>query len=297
MKHHFANLLNMPDYWTIVPNRERFSFIADYKIKNNDDVRILTITKNQERAHWEQVFNCSNLEELTLHEPSNEQIQAICKLTRLKRIRVTFLRTADIQFISNLPNLEEVVFEYVSGFSDLSPLQSLSKLKSLHLENLRRVSNFDGLKGIESLRYLCVDGTLDWKQPIENFTFLEGLPNLEVLALRFVINKTEYPAFLPILKLKKLKKIRIGMATFDTKEYAFLQAAFSHAPHTLVSFGDIPWKPCYQIHDDYMEFIGKKAGRIKLNNPKAEKIIANFERQYEKYIEEAVKLIKNISDK
>ena len=297
MKHHFANLLDMADYWSVVPNRERFSLIADFKIENKDNVRILTITKNQEREHWEQVFDCPNLEELTLHEPSKVQIQAIRNLTHLKRIRVTFLRTSDIQFISSLSNLEEVVFEYVSGFSDLSPLQNLSKLKSLHLENLRRVSNFDGLKGIESLRYLCVDGTLDWKQPIENFTFLEGLPNLEVLAFGFVINKTEYPAFLPILKLKKLKKIRIGMATFDTKEYAFLQAAFPNVPHTGVSFGDIPWTPCYKIHDDYIAFIGKKAGRVKLNNPKANERIAEFERQYEKYIEESVKLIENITSK
>ena len=293
MKHHFIDLLDRTDdYWTIIPNRERFTFVADFDIENKNDVKIITISKNQEKKHWEQVFNCPNLEELTLHDPSKEQIQAIQKLENLKRIRITFFRTIDIEFIGHLINLEEVILEYVSGFSDLKPLKKLKKLKSLHLENLRRVSNFDGLRGIDSLRYLYIDGTLDWNQPIENFTFLEELPNLEILALSFVINKTEYPAFLPILSLKKLKKLRIGLRTFNTKEYAFLQSAL---PTVLCcTFDDKPWKICYQLNNDYMEFIGKGAGRVKLNNAKASEEIENFKNQYEKYKKEAEEIIKKM---
>ena len=291
MKHHFADLLDRADdYWTIIPNRERFAFTADFEIGNKDDVKILTISKQQAQEHWKQVFDCANLEELTLHDPGKEQVQAIRKLTNLKRLRVSFLRTNDIEFLGDLTNLEELVLEYVSGFDDLAPLQKLTKLKSLHLENLRRVSNFDGLKGIDSLRYLLIDGTLDWNQPIEDFTFLEWLPNLEVIAFRFVINKTEYPAFLPLLKLKKLKKIKIGMATFSTKEYAFIQAAL---PDVLChSFGDLPWTPCYQIDDDYMRFIGKGAGKVKLNGCGAEERIEAFTKLYEEYLKEAAQIIK-----
>lgn len=292
MKHHFADFLDrIGDYWTIIPNRERFAFVADFEIENKDEVKILTLGKYQDKEHWEQIFECPNLEELTLHEPSKEQVQAIRKLTKLKRIRMTFFQTADIEFLGDLINLEEIVLEYVSGFSDLTPLRKLKKLKSLHLENLRRVSNFDGLKGINSLRYLHIDGTLDWKQPIDNFTFLEALPNLEVFSLGLVINKTKYPAFLPTLKIKKLKKIRIGMATLDTKEYAFIETAL---PKVLCgNFGDIAWTPCYQINDEYMEFIGKGAGNVKLNNPKADEKIDAFKTKYEEYENEAEQLIKS----
>src|SRR5439155_14457709 len=116
-------------------------------------------------------------EELTLHNPSKEQIEAISKLTQLKRLRVTFFRATDIEFIGDLHNLEELILEYVSGFSHLTPLLSLTKLKSVHFENLRSVTNFDGLRGLNSLRYLHIGGTLDWNQPIQNFDFLKGLPN------------------------------------------------------------------------------------------------------------------------
>lgn len=288
MKHHFGDLLDRTDdYWTIVPNRERYAYSSDTKIKDKETVKILTISKTHE--NWEQVFVCPNIEELTLHDPSKEQVKGIQKLTQLKRLRVTFFRAKDIEFISYLNNLEEVIFEYVSGFSDLTPFQSLTKIKSLHFENLRRVSNFDGLTGLKSLRYLHIDGTLDWNQPIDDFTFLEGLPSLELLAFGFVINKSDFPAFLPILKLKKLKKVKIGMATFNTKEYAFIEAALPKAK--CCQFGETVWTPLYQINDEYIEFIGKGAGNVKLSSLNAKKKIEAFKTKYEEYKKESEKII------
>lgn len=286
MKHHFGDFLDRTgDYWTTIPNREKFAFIADFEIKNRDEVKILTISKHQEKEHWEQIFSCQNLEELTMHDPSKEQIHAIRKLTKLKRIRVTFFRANDIEFLGDLINLEEVILEYVSGFSDLTPLLKLTKLKSLHFENLRRISNFDGLRGLNSLRYLHLDGTLDWNQPIENFEFLKGLPNLEVFSLGFVINKTDFPAFLPILHLNKLKKIKIGRATFKTNEYAFLQVAIPNVE-------GCTWDLCWDYLDNF-EFLGKRAGFVKKNNPIAKDRCEEFIKTFEEMKNESETIIKS----
>src|SRR6478735_8974127 len=116
MKHHFGDFLDRTgDYWTTIPNTERFAFIADFEIANKDNVKILTISKHLDKEHWTQVFDCINLEELTLHDPSKEQVEAIRRLTNIKRLRVTFFRALDIQFIGDLLNLEELILEYVSG--------------------------------------------------------------------------------------------------------------------------------------------------------------------------------------
>lgn len=288
MKHHFGDFLDRTgDYWTIIPNRERFAFIADFEIANKDEVKTLTISKHQKKEHWEQVFECSNLEELTLHDPGKEQVQAIRKLKKLKRIRVTFFRATDVEFLGDLENLEEIILEYVSGFSDLTPLLKLKNLKSLHFENLRRVSNFDGLRGLNSLRYLRIDGTLDWNQPIENFEFLQGLPNLEVFSLGFITNKTEYPAFLPILSLKHLKKIGIGRATLKTSEYAFLETA-------LPDVEGCSWDLCWEYNDNY-EFLGKRAGIVKKNSSAAKERCDEFVKQYDQMKMEAAAIIKSYS--
>lgn len=286
MKHHFGDFLDRTgDYWTTIPNRERFAFIAEFEISNKDEVKILTISKHQDKLHWEQIFNCLNLEELTLHDPSKEQVQAIRKLTNIKRLRVTFFRTTDIEFIGDLLNLEELILEYVSGFSDLTPLLKLTKLKSLHFENLRRVSNFIGLQGLNSLRYLHIDGTLDWNQPIENFEFVKGLPNLEVFSLGFIINKTEYPAFLPLLHLKKLKKIKIVRDTFKTNEFAFLQVA-------LPDVEGCDWDLFWDMEDRFT-FLGKRAGLVYKSNPLLTEKCEEFKKLFEKLKDEAKTIIKS----
>lgn len=292
MKHHFGDFLDRTaDYWTTIPNRDRYAFVADFKISNKDKVKILTISKTQDKENWEQIFDCPNLEELTLHDPSKEQIQAIRKLTNLKRLRVTFFRATDIEFIGDLFNLEELILEYVSGFSDLTPLLKLTKLKSLLCENLRRVSNFDGLKGLKSLRYLQIDGTLDWSQPIENFNFLEGIENLEVLALGFIANKSNFPALLPILKLKKLKKFMAGMSTLPTKEFAFLEVAIPDTYRCNFSNGKL--EKYFINKENWVYFLGKGTRSISLNEAKSEEKIKLFEKKYDEYKMEAEKIIKN----
>ena len=66
-------------------------------------------------------------------------------------------------------------------------------------------------------------GTFDWKQPIEDFEFLRGLPSLEVLAFWQIITKKVYPAMLPALSLKNLKKLRLPGSYLPVQEYALLE--------------------------------------------------------------------------
>jgi len=285
MKHHFGDFLDRTgDYWTIIPNRDRYAYVADGNIIDKEAVKILTISKDHK--HWEQVFDCPNIEELTLHSPSKEQVEKIQQLKQLKRLRVTFFRAKDLKFIAELPNLEEVVLEYVSGFIDLSPLQKLSKLRSLHLENIRRVSNFNGLREIYSLRYLHIDGTFDWNQPIEDFSFLTGLPNIEVFSLGFITSKAEFPMLLPLVNSEKLRKIKIGRSTFNTNEYAFLQAA-------IPDVDGCSWDLCWEYGDNF-EFLGKKAGFVKKSNPNVKERCDGFIKLFDNMKRESAEFLKHL---
>jgi hypothetical protein len=284
MKHHFADFLDR-DYWTIVPNVERYSYVLDERINDVESAQIVTIGKEQ--SHWKQIFEFPNLTELTLHEPNQEQLESICDLKALKRLRISHAKPKNIEFVAGLSNLEECVFEYVSGFSDLTPFRGLTKLKSLHFENLRRVNDYSGLGGIKNLKYLRIDGTLDWNQPIENFDFLYRLSSLEVFSLGRIVNKTEYPALKPLMSLKNLKRIQIIRNTFSTSEYAFLEMA-------LTEVEGVSWELFWES-GDRLEFLGKRAGWIGINSSNKEEKCKKLIKEYEKLKIEATNLIKQIN--
>lgn len=295
MKHHFADLLDREnDYWTIVPNIERYAYSADEVIDDTENVKVVTITKYD--SNWKQIFDLTNLEELTLHEPSKAQVASIKEFKNLKRLRLSHFRAKDIEFIQELANIEELVFEYVSGFSDLSPLRHLTKLKSLHLENLRRVSNFEGLSGLSSLRYLHIDGTLDWSQPIEEFEFLKGLPKLEVFVLGFVKVLKKYPAFVPILELQNLKRIKIGLGTLQTKEYAFIQVA-QPTVQCGVNGKHLSWLPISDWGENEFMPLGKGKRSFSKDHKDAKAKCIQLETDFEKFKEEAKGIIKTVAKK
>ena len=313
MRHHFGDLLDRDGgYWTVIPNRERYAYRIGDVPEGSPEITIVTFGKDEE--HWKRALTLPNLEELTLHAPTQEQLLAVRALRSIKRLRVTHARPKTIDFISSMRELEEVVLEYVSGFSDLSPLGKLKHLRALHMENLRRVSDFGGLGGATNVKYLAINGTVDWQQPIDNFNFLRGLPQLEVFALWEVKCRAPYPATLPALSLGRLKKLRLHGSYLATEEYALLEEGLkgiegatwgpyatragrqielprndlrAHLPlevirarHPEVS---VRYDGKREIDDPdsrWFEFTGRAAGRVKCSSPAAE---ARCQEQSERY--------------
>lgn len=313
MRHHFGDLLDRDGgYWTVVPNRERHAYRIGDVPTESPEVTIVTIGK--EDKNWSRALTLPNLEELTLHEPTAEQLLAVRALRSLKRLRVTHARPQTIDFIASMSDLEEVVLEYVSGFSDLSPLGTLKRLRALHIENLRRVSDFGGLAGAINLKYLAIRGTLDWQQPMDGFAFLRGLPQLEVFALWEVKCMAPYPALLPAVSLRRLKRLRLHRSYLATEEYALLEEGLNGVegatwgPYAMVANSQIelprddlrahlPLDVIRSRHpevsvqydgkrfiDDpasrWFEFTGRAAGRVKCSSPTAE---ARCHKQSERY--------------
>lgn len=219
MKHHFGDLLDRSfGHWTITPNRDRYRFLLPNAADIPETATIVVLSADT--ANWERVLDLPKLEELTLHSPSHDQFLALEKLRRLRRLRVTHHRPKSLGVLRGLWPLEELVLEYVSGLSDLSDLASLPNLRALHLENLRRVSDFTPLAGCTSLKYLGLTGTLDWSQPVPDFAFLEHLQALELFWLGSVRYTGPLPALNALARLPALRKIRVPDHVFPIEEYA-----------------------------------------------------------------------------
>jgi len=223
MKHHFGDMLDRSGrHWNFVPNAQRYAFHVPEWTSGQKLISVATISS--EDSNWEMLSTFPNLEELTLHSPSNEQIALVSTIWRLKRLHITHARPKNLEFVARLQNLEEVILEYVSGFNDLSPLGELSGLKALHIENVRRVSDFSGLSNSRKLAYLSIDGTMDWAQPVEEFNFLGSLESLEYLRLMNVRSPKTSQPLSSLAGLKNFSKIIIGMSTFHLEVFAWLEA-------------------------------------------------------------------------
>jgi hypothetical protein len=228
MKHHFADLLDRTgDYWSITPNRERWAcHFADLSDAPADITRVMI---NKRDRNWRRAETFANLSELTFHEPSQEQLAAISNFSKVTALRLSHARPKTLEILEKQTAVRELVLEYVSGVKDLKPIGALPAVEALHLENLRGVSDFSGLSSAQRLRYLSIDGTLDWSQPVESFGFLAGLHSLEYLRFGFIrAPKGPFPLLRSCIRLKKLKRLEIGMATFPLEEFAWIEANLSH---------------------------------------------------------------------
>ncbi|MEM6568979.1 MAG: leucine-rich repeat domain-containing protein [Planctomycetota bacterium] len=261
MKHHLADFLDRDDgHWTFTPNRQRYGQgIADAP-DGSPDVVVATI--GRDTTDWERVLDFPRLEELTLHEPSKEQFEAVGRLRSIRRLRVTHHRPKTIESLAAAVGVEEMILEYVSGFSDLSPLRALPRLRSVYFENLRRVKRFDGLAGCNELRYLAIHGTLDWDQPIHDFEFVEELPALEVLSAHSVRALAGPPVALPIARSTSLRRLRIMNQILTALDHAILEVGLPHVDGARFGPWELEYDKYHQVaQDDPRVEEARRAGR------------------------------------
>ncbi|WP_313437933.1 hypothetical protein [Stenotrophomonas sp.] len=223
MKHHYADFLDRTgDTWTLTPNAQRWSCHVDDLVDVPDDIERLMVTAGD--RNWERMLQLPLLRELTLHEPSQAQLASLAQLPQLTALRISHARPKMLAMLEGMQALRELVLEYVSGFNDLSPVGRLPALSALHLENLRRVSDFSGLAGAPALRNLAVMGTLDWNQPVADPGFLAKLPALEAVSITWF--RSPLVSGLPgaLLRVPKLRKVHFSMSELPLEDFARIQA-------------------------------------------------------------------------
>ena len=240
MKFHWGDFLNRDfGHWHFVPNVERHKY---WLSENTDDATVTHITIGKPIGDWQRVFDMPLLEELTLHEPTADQIVGLGRLKQLKRLRITHARPKTLEVLAELPLVSELVLEYVSGFSDISPVGQMPALRALHIENLRRVRDFSPLKQASGLRYLSIHGTFDWKQTIDSIEFLSGLPQLEVLSLGSVpaVDAAKVPTLLEALT--ELKFLSINSNQMPVETFAEIEVRFPHIEGTVQEAVTVNWQ-------------------------------------------------------
>ena len=171
---------------------------------------------------WKIIAQMPELEELSLIDPKPDIVNLIPELSNLKRLHIDGYRNETIDFLLKLPKLEELCIEYSSRFKNLDSFANLGNLKALKLHNLRKIQDFSGLAGLGQLKHLIIDSQFDYAQPIESFSFLEAMSELEHLELGRIRSLTKTDTTIPFRGLKALKYLKLPSNVFSLRDYALL---------------------------------------------------------------------------
>ncbi|EMJ56002.1 hypothetical protein LEP1GSC013_0182 [Leptospira interrogans serovar Valbuzzi str. Duyster] len=175
----------------------------------------------------------------------------------------------------------------------MEPIGELKNLRSLHIENVRKVTNFTGLSHAKKLCCLSIDGTSDWAQPIESFDFLSELKKLEYFKLGFVRSLAKTPALEALARLRNLKKISIPDNIFVLLYYALLEIGLPGTKGSIFPPFEKS-KSSLDPNGEWFDLLGKKAGRIKNTSPKAKEKCEAHSKAYEEAKQNARKLLGKI---
>ena len=220
----YSNHDNSSNCWSIKP----WDIVLEHKLHKvleRQDIETELVRFSRSSENWEQIKNFPHLEEIHVFDATEEQLNFISNLEGIKRLILESCRPKDISFLTKMQTLEELSFDAVSGFDDLSPLSHLTNLKALKLHILRRVKDFSSLSTLSELRFLFLGGNFEFPQPVSDLKFLTGNENLEYLIFdNLKVIEKEWPA-LPIASLKNLKYIELSRNTFSFENFALLEVA------------------------------------------------------------------------
>jgi Leucine-rich repeat (LRR) protein len=128
-------------------------------------------------------------------------------LNDLEYLTLHNLNISDISPIADLGNLTELVLKRINKINDISSIAYLTNLTRLWLIELTQINDISFLSKLKNLKDLEIIACGN----IENIHIILELENLESLRLDIISQD-----FLNgIVKLKKLKKLTMHMATFD----------------------------------------------------------------------------------
>jgi len=146
-------------------------------------IELLWFTTTTPQAIFDSACLLDNLVGLNI---KNSNIKSLDNFLKLKRLK--YLRIGDSSRIENI-----------------EPLQNLTHLEVLVIENFKNISDFSLLKVLRNLKFLTIEGGMYKKQNVDSFQFLADLKNLIYLSTT-MINSTDKSVD-TVVKLKNLQTL------------------------------------------------------------------------------------------
>lgn len=169
---------------------------------HNINTDTITIKKDVNKILALTQFNGLRLEVKNLH--------TLGYLTKLKKLRLCGGRYISLNPLSKLSDLEEIELKDNREIRNLTPFESLTKLKSIRIHadyGVHQIESLYPLRNLKNLESLFITGSfIDDLDPLQNCTKLRDIG--------LVRSKVKDPA--PIAKLPELETVYLGDSSLET---------------------------------------------------------------------------------
>lgn len=170
--------------FSLFPKLEELKY---YHTKQTENVNVLVNLKrlhiyNFKSNDLEELRNMDSLEELTLWDAKNTNLNGLCQLTNLRMLYIVRSRKmTDVSGLCNSNRLEELNLSYCNNITDISVLSRLSRLKTLRLLNCKRLQDLTQLVPNNTIEHINISS-------LKDLLFLAGMKQLKSLCFDDVIN-------------------------------------------------------------------------------------------------------------
>ncbi|MGN1400949.1 MAG: leucine-rich repeat domain-containing protein [Bacillus sp. (in: firmicutes)] len=260
------------------PIGEQPKFIRDL---NEVDVKLNEIAIQGKTKNLERLKEFRNLEKVWLFTINQAQFDLILSFIRPRTLYIYEMRVENLASLEILSNTEQI---YLCWNTKADKLWDLSKnfgLKSLSIEDFKKLNNIEPLQRNPSLENLEVSGGIWNSLTIDTLEPIRALTNLTSLSLLNIRVKDE--SLKALTHLKGLSELSISNQ-FPTEEYARLSV-------TLTGTKCDYFQP-YVVLDDAIDgkdimVIGKRKPFLNshIDKKKLERYIAQFTSFQKKFID------------
>lgn len=144
---------------------------------------------NLKSDELEELKNMNSLEELTLWDAKNINLNGLCQLTNLKILDIVRSRKmTDIRGLCNSNRLEELNLSYCNSITDISVLSHISGLKILRLFKCKQLQDLTQLVPNKTIERINIS-------VLKDLLFLAGMKQLKSLCFDDVISGDISPLF------------------------------------------------------------------------------------------------------
>ena len=165
----------------------------------------VSLTGQQKKV--EALGECLELEVLMLRSVTLDSLEIIRALPRLWSLDLKLGGTSDLSALKGLENLKYLELWRIRGLENIEVISTLIGLESLFLQTLGRVSAIPPLERLTRLRKVH----LEELSGLTDISSLAGAPALE--ELRHIASKSRVEDYLPLLESRTLRTAHVGFGS------------------------------------------------------------------------------------